>query len=156
MELSTTEIIRACGTRQLLLVEPDFVDTVWSNAVLLLEGGRKYWQEYTTLESIYCLLKSGKIQLWLMNDEVEFILAMLTEINIHPKFKELHLMWIGGEDLESGMELFSDYVELWAHRQGASRVRVTGRKAWTRKLLKSGYGIESYTMSKDISKMKEH
>ena len=156
MELQSLENTESLKPRQLLWVQADILDTVWWGAVPLLLEGKKYWEEFMTLESIYNSIKSGDLQLWLMNDEDEFLLAMLTQLIRYPKILDLRLVWIGGEDLASGIELFFDYIELWGHRQGASRVTVSGRKGWIRRLLKSGYKLESYTVCKDISEIKEH
>ncbi len=156
MDIHSIEVPNSEKVRQLLFVDPELLDHVWSDAVLLLEAGKKYWEEFATLESIYGALKNRTMQLWLVNDENEFLLGILTELIVHPTISEMRIVWIGGTDLDCAAELFLDYMELWAYKQGAFRVRVTGRKAWIRKLLPYGYSVESYTVTKDISHMREH
>ena len=142
--------------RQLLLVSPDMLHTVWPATIPLLMEGKKYWEDYSTIESIYAAVNEGKTQLWLMNDDEEFMLAMITEILKWPNHLELKIMWIGGRELNSAIQQFLDYMELWAARQGISKVKLSGRKAWTRKLLPFGYRVTEYVMEKDISGIKEH
>ena len=142
--------------RQLLLVSPDMLHTVWPATIPLLMEGKKYWEEWSTIDSIYDGIAKGNIQLWLMNDDEEFIMAMTTEILKWPKHLELRIMWIGGKDLNSAMSQFFDYMELWAARQGISKVKLFGRKGWIRKLLSSGYELTGYVIEKDISGIKEH
>ncbi len=142
--------------RQLLLVSPKLLDEVWLFAVELLEESPQYWQEFATLETIYKRIKATTVQLWLMNDEQGFIAAMITEVLQGVIYKELKIIWIGGTDFNSAVENgFTDYVHLWAKREGCDRVKFEGRKAWTRKLLPLGYKVKSYVMTHDLTDMKE-
>ncbi|KKK85497.1 hypothetical protein LCGC14_2772700, partial [marine sediment metagenome] len=100
--------------RQLLLVSPDTLPDVWGHTLDLLEEGKEYWEKWATLESIYRGIARGKIQLWLMNDEDEFLLAMLTQITKSPKGSVLKITWVGGVDVDDAIKLFFDYMELWA------------------------------------------
>jgi hypothetical protein len=142
--------------RQLLRVSPALLDEVWTAAVPLLMEGKKYWEDWATLESIYAGVKRDTMQLWLMNDSEEFILCMLTTITENPIRKVLWILWIGGKDLDTAIKRFFDYIELWAFRLGISRVRLSGRMAWMRKLLPQGYKLVEYVVEKDISGIREH
>ena len=142
--------------RQLLLVPPDLLDHVWPHVQPLLMEGKKYWEEWATIESIYKGIAEGRMQLWLMNDDEEFMLAMLSEILESPVRKTLQITWLGGQDLGKAQELFLDYVELWASREGVSRVSLHGRKGLVRKLSPHGYELKRYVISKDISGIREH
>ena len=142
--------------RQLLLVSPNTLQDIWGAVLPLFEEGKEYWGKWTTLEGIYRGISSSRLQLWLMNDEDEFLLAMLTQIVKAPKGDILKITWIEGSDVDSAMRLFFDYMELWAHRQGISRVKLEGRRGWIRKLSSSGYELTGYVLEKDISGIKEH
>lgn len=157
MELNLIEENPFKPLRQLLVVESAMLPDTWPAALPLLEEGKAYWENWTTLEIIYERLTAGTLQLWLMNDEDEFLLAMLTEIQLHPNYKSFNIKWMGGCDLDSALEnCFDEFVNLWASREGCSRVRLEGRKGWTRKLLPLGFKVKSYVMERDISEIKEH
>ena len=117
---------RDIRVRQLLRVTPELLPSVWP-------------------------LK----QLWLMNDEDEFLLAALTELTLFPKRKILNILWIGGEDLKDGVKLL-DCVEMWARKQGATKVVCQGRIGFERVLKAYGYRKRAIMLDKDISEMKEH
>ena len=142
--------------RQLLLVSPSQLPLAWPHAVPLLEEGKEYWQDFATLDSLYQDLSASKLQLWMMNCDTEFILAMLTEIGIYPTTKIMRILWIGGSEVNGAIDQFLDFAELWAHRQGVSRLQVIGRKGWVRKLKGRGYKQTQWIVSKDITGIKEH
>ena len=95
------------------------------------------------------------MQLWLMNDDEDFLMAMVTEIKMYDKVKSCHILCIGGEDLYRTLG-FLDYLELWARRQNCSEIVVTGRKGWKPVLRKYGYQEKTVTVIKDISHIREH
>lgn len=141
---------------QLLLVAPSQLPLVWDHATLLLLRGREHWEKFATLESIYEDLSSGRRQLWMVNSEDEFLMALLSEIVDYPTTKVLNILWVGGSGLEIVLYLFLDFIELWGVRQGAGRCQVFGRKGWVRKLKGRGYTQDRWVISKDLTNIKEH
>lgn len=141
--------------RQLLLVSPDLLPEVWPQVIPLLLAAKEIWEEYYTLDSLLMLLQQKRMQLWTMNDENEFILALLTELLIFPKMKVLHIVFIAGNELKTGLEFF-DCIEMWARKQGAMRSYGIGRKGFLRVLRPYGYVAKAVTFEKDISGMVEH
>ena len=142
--------------RQMLMVGPELLNDVWPAAVPLLLAGKKYWEDWATIDSIYNSIRSDTMQLWLMNDDEEFILAMLTNITNNAVYKTIWILWVGGKELNIALERFFDYFELWASRLGVSRVKMSGRLGWARKLLPHGYELTQYVVEKDISGIREH
>ncbi len=141
--------------RQLLLVTPDLLPQVWPQIVPLLLSAKEIWEECYTLDSLLILLQQKQMQLWTMNDESEFILALLTEVLTFPKMKVLHIVFIGGRELAYGLEFF-DCVEMWAHKQGAMKSYGIGREGFLRVLKPYGYVKSAVAFEKDISHMVEH
>lgn len=142
--------------RQLLLVSPETLPVVWDLARPMFAADQEHWEEFATLESIYSDLALGRFQLWLMNSEDEFLLAMLTEIIVYPPTKVMRILWMGGEELGVAIDQFLDFMELWAYRQGISTIYVMGRKGWVRLLRSRGYAQTQWIVSKDISSLREH
>jgi hypothetical protein len=142
--------------RQLLLVSPELLDEVWDAAKELLGESPQYWQDTFTYESLYFRIKATTAQLWLMNDETEFVAGMVTEILKGPISLDFKIIWIGGVDFDGAVRNgFTDYIHLWAKREGCTRVKFEGRKAWTRKLLPLGYKVTAYVMTHDLTDIKE-
>lgn len=141
---------------QLLLVGPEHLPLVWPHVIPLLLGGKEHWEEFATMESIYADLSARRRQLWVVNCEGEFILALLTEIVVYPTTKVMNILWIGGSNLDTIIYLFLDFIELWGMRQGISSIQVFGRKGWVRRLKGRGYSQERWVVSKDLTGIKEH
>lgn len=141
---------------QLLLVGEEYLPLVWPHVIPLLSQGKEHWESFATMESLYLDVSSGTRQLWTMNYEGEFVMALFTEIVSYPTTRVLNILWLGGSGLEVALYLFLDFIELWAIRQGVSSVQVFGRKGWVRKLKRRGYEQTKWVVSKDLTNIKEH
>lgn len=141
--------------RQLLLVSPELLPQVWPQVEPLFLQNEDIWGEYYTIESFPILFQRGRFQLWTMNDEDGFILAMVTELLTFPKMKVLNMLLIVGDGLKDGL-MFLDCIEMWARKQGATKSNVTGREGFLRVLEPYGYRRRAVALSKDISWMREH
>lgn len=141
--------------RQLLLVAPELLPQVWPQVKPLFLQSEDAWSECYTIESFPILFQRGRLQLWTMNNEDEFLLAMVTELLTFPKIKVLNMLLIVGDELQNGMMLL-DCVEMWARKQGAMRSNVIGREGLLRVLGPYGYRKQAVALSKDISWMREH
>lgn len=141
--------------RQLLLVTPDLLPQVWPQVEQSFIENENVWGEHYTLEAFPSLFEQGILQLWTMNDEDEFILVMVTELRIFPKVKVLNILLLFGREFKDALQ-FSDYVELWASKQGATTSMVFGRKGFVRWLKPYGYEEKATVLCKDISGMVEH
>ena len=139
----------------LFKVIPTVLPQLWDGVIPLFEKGIKYWDVFMELEDIYKLIQSGKYDLWLVMENTDVLLAILTEILNYPRVKVLRILYVGGTDLDRALEAL-DQLELWAKRDGATRCEVSGRMGWIRKLHSRGYNLESYLLTKDLSGLTEH
>lgn len=143
------------GVRQLLLVTPELLSQVWPQVEPLFLQNKRAWEEYYTIESFPFLFQKGRLQLWTMNDEDEFLLALVTEVVAFPKMKVLNILLVVGNELGDGL-VFLDCVEMWARKLGAMKSNIIGREGFLRVLGPHGYEKQAVALSKDISWMVEH
>ena len=141
--------------RQLLFVSVDLLPQVWPQVKPLFLERPEQWEELFTIESIAFLLGKGKMQLWTLNDENEFLLALITELIPFPKTTLLNLLFLVGSELRDGLE-FLDCIEMWAKKHGATKSVARGNAAMFRLLRPHGYAEERSVFGKDISRMREH
>lgn len=142
--------------RQILLVTNDIFPAVWPQVEPIFLVDRAGWGEYYTLDSIRDFIIEGMFQLWVMNDEDEFLLVALTQLLTFPKTKVICTIWVGGTNLRDGLKLW-DYMELWANKQGATKsIGFVKRKGLLRLLRPHGYKQVALAFEKDISGIREH
>ena len=141
--------------RQLLLVSPELLPQVWPQVEPLFLQNEDIWGEYYTIESFPILFQRGRLQLWTMNDEDGFLLAVVTELRVFPKMKVMNMLLIVGDGLRAGL-MFLDCMEMWARKQGAMKSNIIGRAGFLRLLEPYGYRKRAVALSKDISWMREH
>jgi len=142
-------------TRQLMLVGQNILDVVWPQVehIFLANHG---WQEYYTLDHLKEFIRVGQMHLWVVNDNEEFIMAVLTEFVNTPLKRAVRTVWVGGDDLRGGLKLW-DIMEHWAWKNGATKsVGFAERKGLLRMLEPYGYKRKAYAFEKDISEIKEH
>ena len=141
--------------RQLLLVSPALLPQVWPQVKPLFLQNERVWGEYYTIEAFPISFQQGTLQLWTINDEDEFFLAIVTELLIFPKMKVLNILLSVGDELKNSL-VFLDCIEMWARKQGALKSNVVGREGFLRVLKPYGYRKRAVALSKDISWMREH
>ncbi len=139
----------------LLLVTPDLLATMWDRVVPLLLQGRQYWEEFSTIDALRAQIEAGQMQLWLCLDEDGPFIGFLTQFDIYPKTKVCRIVWISGQGLSRVLYALPS-IEIWAKRQGASRVEVLGRVGWIKLLENGGYELKSFLLAKDLSGMEVH
>ncbi len=141
--------------RQVVLVTPDLLPHVWERIEHLFLEAPEQWHGQYTIADIYARIERGEFQLWAMQDRSDFILALITTFNHYPQETTLHLLfWLGSEGRD-GLE-FMDVLEMWAKKQGATRVTCVGRAALGRMLERHGYRQQFIAFEHDITHMKEH
>lgn len=140
---------------QLLFVTPAILDVVWLTAQKLLGQAKGFWGKYLSFEYAYELLKQGNMQLWLVNDNEGFFLAVLTEFRAYDKAPTCNFVCIGGAGMFEAFEHL-ETIEHWAKKCGAQETIVIGRNEWKSALRKVGYKPICVGLSKSLSNIKEH
>lgn len=114
------------------MIFPANVAKVWPHAASLLEEAL-FREKTHDIEDIRKLLMTGNAQLWLQWDG-RAEAAVVTEFRNYPKGLWLNVWLIGVmEDVELLEEDIERTLFEFAHANGATALRVTGRKGWQRR-----------------------
>lgn len=109
-----------------------------------IEAALKYSQGTHNFADIASGILSGRFQLWPNRKS-----AIVTEIIVYPRLKDLHFFLAGG-DLDE-LKHMTPFIEEWGKSQGCSRVSLAGRPGWAKTFLKDmGYMPTWYVLKKDL------
>jgi hypothetical protein len=109
-----------------------------------IEAALEYSQGTHTFGDIASGLLNGRYQLWRSNNA-----AVVTEIIVYPRMKDLHYFLAGG-DLDE-IKTMRSHIEAWGIQQGCGRASLAGRKGWAKTFLKDeGYEPAWFILKKDL------
>jgi len=109
-----------------------------------IEAALEYSQGTHTFADIAAGLLSGRYQLWVGQNS-----AVVTEIIVYPRLKDLHYFLAGG-DLDE-LKKMRPHIEGWGIKQGCTRVTLAGRPGWAKTFLKDeGYEPAWFILKKDL------
>lgn len=111
------------------------MDRVWHHAAPFILVGMTVAPELR-IDDIVDGLADESIQLWLVLDKMEIIGAFLTSIERDKGDWVVSLYALGGSGARGWLATCDRMMETFAKHEGAARVRMCGRKAWTRLLPK--------------------
>jgi len=140
---------------RLFKVVPAVLEQLWDGVVPLFEKGKEYWEVFMSLEDIYRLIATGHYDLWLIMDDSDVLIVLLTELIQYPSVRVLRSLYVGGSDIDRALEAL-DQLELWARRSGVTRCEFSGRAGWEKKLRSRGYRRESVLLTKNLTGLTEH
>lgn len=109
-----------------------------------IEAALEYSQGTHQFVDIAAGILSGRYQLWAGEKA-----AVVTEIIVYPRLKDLHYFLAGG-DLDE-LKKMRPHIEEWGVKQGCSRVSLAGRPGWSKTFLKDeGYEPAWFILKKDL------
>ena len=79
-----------------------------------------------------------EMQLWAAMEARDFIGAMLSEVLVHPRMKETHLLAATGHNADEWTPLMPR-VEDWSRQNGCSVLKATCRPGWKKLLRPLGF-----------------
>ena len=135
-------------------IQPPQLRHVWPGVYRYLVYGRKYLEEHMSLEDVYASVYSGALQMWLGVYQNQIESVGLTQIMNYPLCRSLRFVWIGGSGFRHYRQ-YGDWIELWARRNGCSKIEVLGRPGWMKMLEGQGYEPKAVLLEKDISNIVE-
>lgn len=129
----------------LICVAPDRVHEFWPHARELIHKATRRTNLNHFLDIEYDVL-SGDGLLWLAwSGKIE---AAATTILIETETEKVCVLTAcGGEDMKQWLPLFSQ-IEAYAKQEGCARVRIYGRRGWSRVL--KGYDVTNYVMERTL------
>lgn len=128
--------------KQIQLVSPDFVCTVWDKIKPFFDASFKYSNDDYNVDQTKMLLVNGVQKLLIAVDDEKIIGASAVEFINYPNQRVLHIVSMGGRALiEPDMiKQFED----WAKSQGATKIRAFAQDAQAR-LYKMKMGLDTVT-----------
>ena len=109
-----------------------------------IEAALEYSAGTHTLQDVAQGVEENRFQLWAGTQS-----AVITEIIVYPRLKNLHYFLAGG-DLDE-LKLIRPHIEAWAKKVGCTRVTLAGRKGWARTFLADdGYAPRWHILSKEL------
>ena len=110
------------------------IDGAWPTAEPLLQKVLDLFDTGFSLDDLKARCKAQEMQLWLRPDA-----AFITEIQIFPQYKCLHIPYIGGTGMEDWFDDVMDQFEAFARHMGCAYVSGCGRRGWVRQGRNRGY-----------------
>ena len=109
-----------------------------------IEDALEYSGGTHTFDDVAAGVLSGDFQLWHKDNS-----AIVTEIVVYPRLKDLHFFLAGGNLDE--LQQMTPIIEDWGKSVGCTRVTLAGRKGWQRTFLKDrGYEPQWQILSKEL------
>lgn len=135
-------------------VFPANIDVMWPHVAPLLAEALTRSPDYFTVPFVVDNLKAGKMQLWVVHDEVPNVhlavhLALITEIVGYQGGKFCRLQLLGGHRLREAWPLFN-VVIAWAKEQGADSFTCYPRRGLGRLLKKYEFQYVKSTDQGDL------
>lgn len=96
-----------------------------------------------TVEDVMGAVDRGEAQLWLEGEN-----ALVTELNITPLEKELHI-WLATGSLEGTIAL-SERAIAWGRSMGCTVATLVGREGWKRTLRGAGWSPVATLMARRL------
>lgn len=119
------------------------MDTFWRLSKYI-KAALEYSAGTHTIEDVAQGVSENRFQFW---PGIES--AVITEIIVYPRLKNLHFFLAGG-DLDE-LRQMRPYIEAWGKSMGCTRVTLAGRKGWARTFLADeGYAPKWHILSKEL------
>lgn len=130
-------------------VQQGELDDVLPHVRRLFRIGLRRVAKRHSLEQLEDALKTGRRQLWVLWPSVECVLV--TQIDIYPGAKVLHLFLVAGKLPRNWRELLA-YVQRWGISEGCTEIEGGGddRPGWQRMLRASGFRVACVMMRREL------
>lgn len=135
--------------KQIQLVSPDFVCTVWDKIKPFFDASFKYSNDDYNVDQTKMLLVNGVQKLLVAVEDNNIIGASAVEFINYPNQRVLHIISMGGKALIEP-DMIKQFEE-WAKSQGATKIRAFAQDAQARLYkMKMGLNIITHVVEKDI------
>jgi len=129
---------------KIIKVEPQSVNILWPLVKDLVQKPVDQNLGEFNLEDVYNWLTSGYMHLWIIGDEKEIVVAVVTEFVEYPREKRLRIVLAGGKknNMDKWFDIFWDKdseIHKFAIQNNVKRFEVCGRDGWLRVLARVGF-----------------
>lgn len=125
-------------------IQPKSIELLWPLVKDLIQKPVNQNLGEFNIEDVYVWLVSGYMHLWIIGDEEEIVVAVVTEFVEYPREKRLRIVLAGGKknNMDKWFDIFWDKdskIHKFAKRNNVKRFEVCGRDGWLRVLGKVGF-----------------
>jgi hypothetical protein len=124
------------------------IDAVWPHVAPMLKAVMA--ENDYDLPDIRKHLKERGMQLWCVFGHGIPKAACVTEVLGYPRRKVALVRLLAGGGLDSWLDLLPEVLEIWAKDMGCTRLRISGRRGWRRRLEPMGYRFLCETVEKEL------
>lgn len=130
-------------------IQKDMLPRWWPLARPEVKRALSRTEDLRTPESVYRLLETGDLQMFVILRNAEPSLWVLTHIYDAPAAKVGSFFLVAGGDLPENL-LEIDYWHGWFRRNGCGYVEISGRTGWARALKPHGYELITVNLRKKL------
>jgi hypothetical protein len=131
---------------ELVCVDPEKVPQVWPFVSTLIEAAYARGG-FGDFGSIRDDVAAARALLWLVWDGKDVLAASITQVSIENADKICTIAACGGHDKARWLHLISE-IEKYAKGEGCARVRICGRRGWTKAL--DDYRVRAIVLEKAL------
>ncbi len=125
----------------------------WPEIVKRLDADPSLWNNVYTKDSILQRALEMHLQFWFIESADALDCILMTQVYQTDVGKTLQCFWAYGEKLIEILPLVEDCFNQYALVQGATRMEVIGRGAWTKLFKPLGYEVKATVIGRDVRKM---
>ena len=125
-------------------IQPQSIELIWPLVKDLVQKPVNQNLGEFNLEDVYNWLTNGYMHLWIIGNEEEILVAVVTEFVAYPRETRLRIVLAGGKknNMNRWFDIFWDKdseIHKFAKKNNVKRFEVCGRDGWLRVLAKVGF-----------------
>jgi len=125
-------------------IQPQSIELIWPLVKDLVQKPVNQNLGEFNLEDVYNWLTNGYMHLWIIGNEEEILVAVVTEFVAYPRETRLRIVLAGGKknNMNRWFDIFWDKdseIHKFAKRNNVKRFEVCGRDGWLRVLARVGF-----------------
>lgn len=125
-------------------IQPQSIELIWPLVKDLVQKPINFNLGEFNLEDVYNWLTNGYMHLWIIGNEEEILVAVVTEFVAYPRETRLRIVLAGGKknNMNRWFDIFWDKdseIHKFAKRNNVKRFEVCGRDGWLRVLARVGF-----------------
>ena len=125
-------------------IQPQSIELIWPLVKDLVQKPVNQNLGEFNLEDVYNWLTNGYMHLWIIGNEEEILVAVVTEFVVYPRETRLRIVLAGGKknNMNRWFDIFWDKdseIHKFAKKNNVKRFEVCGRDGWLRVLARVGF-----------------
>lgn len=125
-------------------IQPQSIELIWPLVKDLVQKPVNQNLGEFNLEDVYNWLTNGYMHLWIIGNEEEILVAVVTEFVAYPRETRLRIVLAGGKknNMNRWFDIFWDKdseIHKFAKKNNVKRFEVCGRDGWLRVLARVGF-----------------